>query len=246
MDYFVFGDVDTRNFNVKIFPLNIDLAPEVTQQKIAVPGRNGDLLQATRRFENVQHRYTGVIYSEKNNLGQVTVSAEEKMRDFRNALLKYVGYARLEDSINTDEFYQAHYAGGLEPELALGRDMVKFVIEFDRKPQRFLKSGELQISISTSSATITNPTLYPSKPLIRIYGNGSVIIGTSTITVSENSRAYVDVDCEMMDCFWVGDNLNGKVSLSGYKFPEIAPGNVSVSKSGSVSSIYITPRWWRV
>lgn len=236
MEYFIFGNVDTRSYNIHIFPLNIDLAPEVYQQQISVPGKHGNLLAVNRRFENVTHRYTGVIYQ----------NAESNLAAFRSAIMKYDGYAKLTDSILTDEFYQARYAGGLEPDLALGRDMVKFVIEFDRKPQRFLLSGEEITSITSSYGSLSNPTPFPSKPLIRIYGNGTVGVGGKSITVTGNPYSYVDVDCEMMDCFYGATNLNSKVSLPGFQFPTLGSGSVGISRGSGVSRVDITPRWWRV
>lgn len=239
MDYFVYGDVNTQTYGIYIFPMNIDDAPDITQEKIAVPGRHGSLLFTERTFENVRHRYMGVCYT----------NAESTLQSFRAAIMRQEGYVRLTDSFHTDEFYKARYVGGLEPEFALGRDMVKFVIEFDRKPQRFLTSGE-NVTTITSSTTITNPSRMPARPLITAYGKGTFTIGGQSVSIlSTSPYSNITIDCEMMDCYNGVQNCNRYVTLPNYKFPTIgagsSSGSVSISLSG-VTRLDITPRWWRV
>ena len=242
-DYFLFGDIDTRSFNVYVFPMNIDDIPPISQEKITVPGRHGSLLYTGRRFENVTHRYGGVAYSNAYQTADVALIR------LRNALMKYEGYTELKDSFHTEEFYMARYAGGLNPEYAIGRDMIKFVIEFDRMPQRYLVSGKTSTTISSSSSTITNPTNFPSDPLIRIYGSGSCTIAGRSISIGSASGSsppsYIDIDCEMKDCYSGALNCNKYVTLQGQKFPTLNAGSNYISK-GSVSSIVITPRWWQI
>ena len=120
----------------------------------------------------------------------------------------------------------------------------KFTLEFDCKPQRFLKSGTVEQTI-TSGTSITNPTAFASQPLIRIYGNGTVTVGTQTVTVTGNTETYVDVDCELMDCFYGTTNLNKKVTLSGHEFPVLAPGSNTITYT-DVTSVKVTPRWWEL
>lgn len=89
-----------------------------------------------------------------------------------------------------------------------------------------------------------NPTKFPAKPLIRVNGVGTVTINNITITVS-TVDSYVDIDCEIMDCYEGGTNRNKDVTFSTYDFPELMPGANPVSFTG-VTSVEIKPRWWRV
>lgn len=94
---------------------------------------------------------------------------------------------------------------------------------------------------------MTNPTIFESKPLIRAYGSpGTIDINGTTITIAATGGTYTDIDCDMMDCFEGSTNLNDKVSFSGYDFPVLSPGENSVTPGGGITSVEITPRWWRV
>lgn len=238
-DYLIYGNVDTRSYNVYIFPFEIDDVPQINQQKVTVPGKHGSLLYEGRTFENVQHRYMGVAYSTAYRSASGTIEL------LRNALMKYDSYVRLTDTFHQDEFYMARYVGGLEPKWARGRDMVKFIIEFDRMPQRFLTSGEDSVTISGSS-TLTNPTNFPSNPLIRAYGQGAFMIAGKSLSISSSSPySYIDIDCEMKDCYNGSMNCNQYVSFQNHQFPVLRAGSNSISCGGS-NSLVVTPRWWRV
>lgn len=236
MDYFVFGGVDTRNFDIHIFDLNTDLSPKMLVDEIKIPGRNGSLLMKNNSFENVQHRYMGVVYE----------NAADNLAWFRSEIMKNSGYMRLEDSIHLEEFYEARYVGGLEPVLTPERTMAKFAIEFSRKPQRFLKSGERTYVITGNSTVLENPTPFPARPLVRAYGTGTFSFGGKSVTVSSHSYDYVDVDSEMMDCYCGPYNLNAKVSLNDYEFPELLGGTNTIQKDSTLSRLEIIPRWWAV
>ena len=64
MDYFVFGDVDSRDYNVWVYPSEIDSAPQREYSEIVIAGRNGTLTIDGGRYENIDHVYQGIIFSE--------------------------------------------------------------------------------------------------------------------------------------------------------------------------------------
>lgn len=237
-DYFVFGSIDTRNHHVVVFDMNTDMGSEREQEKFPVPGRNGDLVSNTYRLANREHQYMGIIYQ----------NFETRLRSFRDELMATGGqYLRLTDSIHPDEFYLARYAGPFEPTIPKGRDMGKFMIEFDRKPQRFLISGETEVSIA-SGGTLANPTRQYSQPLIHVTGYGNLYINTGRLTVA-NTYSDVYIDCEMMDCYYMDGstavNANDSVSIREVDFPTLRPGSNSFSFSNTITSVSIVPRWWR-
>ena len=117
-----------------------------------------------------------------------------------------------------------------------------FTLEFDCKPQRFLKSGEEPVEF-TANGILYNRTMQNAKPLLRVYGTGAgtVGIGSETITISAIST-YVDIDCEIMDAYKGAVNCNGNVSFTDDIV--LGPGENNISKSGNISKVVITPRWW--
>lgn len=90
---------------------------------------------------------------------------------------------------------------------------------------------------------IDNPTLFASKPLIRVYGQGTLYVGNTGVTVG-GSYPYVDIDAELGDCYYGSTNANSVVSFSG-GFPTLEPGANFVTYTG-FSDVEITPRWWRL
>jgi phage-related protein len=114
----------------------------------------------------------------------------------------------------------------------------QFTLTFNCKPQRFLRSGEYSIPV-TSGATVYNPTLFDAKPLIRVYGKGSITVNGETMEWSGSSE-YVDIDCDIQDCYYMGANMNNYVTGD---FPVLSPGDNVIAFTGS-TSVRITPRWW--
>lgn len=90
-----------------------------------------------------------------------------------------------------------------------------------------------------------NPTVFPSQPLIRIFGAGTFTLNDITVTVSQADE-YTDVDCELMDCYKGNVNKNQYVSFSTYDFPVLKSGQNTVEFAGGVTAVTIIPRWWRV
>ena len=123
-------------------------APERAGEMISIPGRNGAFWQDRGRFENIEVTYHCVV-------GEGTkadfVSA---MSDVRSWLCSPVGYCRLEDDYNPDEYRLAVYKNGLETDEPFVTG-AEFEITFDCKPQRFLKSGEDPITIGEWGETET-------------------------------------------------------------------------------------------
>lgn len=205
-------------------------APKKRREVIDVPGRNGSLIIEDGAYDNAPHVYKALIINYENNI--------EKVRNWFESLR---GYFRLEDSYHPNEFLIASFEGPFDPEVWRDGSVAKFDLKFDRKPQRFLKTGEVTTQF-TSNGSIENPTRFNSKPLIRIYGNGTVGLGDKNIVVSGNTEPYVDVDCEIMDCFKGALNLNDKVSLT--EFPVLKSGSNGVSLGTGITKVEITPRWW--
>lgn len=155
-NYFTFGDIDSRDFGVYISGSGTYNAPVKAYSAISVPGRSGDLLIDEKRYENIEVTYPAFIYRDfKENLAKL-----------RSALLAVNGYARLEDTYHTDEFRLGYFQGGIEVDALPTNDAGKFNITFNCKPQRFLTGGEVAHKY-TEDASINNPTLFASKPLIR-------------------------------------------------------------------------------
>ena len=101
------------------------------------------------------------------------------------------------------------------------------------------------VEVSSIIPTILeNPTLFDALPFLRVYGTGTLGIGSHTITITA-ADVYTDIDCEMMDCFKGSANKNQYVQFSGNDFPTLEPGVNGFSFSG-ITKVEVKPRWWSV
>lgn len=231
--YLTYAGNDSRTYNVYLSGSGTYNSPAHQYSTYAVPGRSGDLVLDNKRWSNCTLTYPAFIAKDFNN----------KMQSFRNMLNAYVGYQRLTDSYHTDEFRRALFQSAVSVKPTKVFDAGEFDITFNVDPRRFLLSGET-VTTLTASGSISNPTAFESRPLLRVYGTGTVKIGNDTITISANA-SYTDIDTDLRECYKGTDNLNANVSLSGLDFPGLKPGTNNIVLSG-VTKVEITPRWWRV
>lgn len=231
-------------YHCKVFRVDSDTAPARDVEYIEIPGRSGDIIIDNGRYPNVEMMYTAVFY-ESNGNG----SADTNAQNLKNALLAQRGYQKLTDSEHPGEFYLATISENIEPRITRERNMVKVEITFNRKPQRFLDSGTTQTTYTSNSFSITNPTLFPSKPKIEaVIANsgtyGQIVIGDKTIRVNAVNTTVV-IDSEMQDCYYGATNKNSLVVFSDNNFPVLKSGANAITKTSNVT-LKITPNWWRL
>ena len=232
--YLIFGGKNTREFNIWISGTGTFDAPRRDVSRISVPGRSGDLVMDNGRFENVEMTYPAFIPKD----------FPTNFAAFRAYAKSMIGYQRLEDTYNPEVYYMAMLVDNFGPETAALNRSGQFEITFNRKPQRFLKSGEDWLPTITAATSIYNPTPFAARPLIRVVGTGSFYIGSIPVTVTANST-YIDIDCELQDCYNGSTNLNANVQLVNAKFPELNPEANGITL-GTITSLQIKPRWWTI
>lgn len=233
INYLTFAGKSTNEFGIWISGEGTYGAPERNIQSQEVAGRNGNLLFDMGNFRNISVSYPAAIKRDMPS----------RFRDFVNFAGSQVGYQRLEDTYHPYEYRMARFISKMSVDTAgyMNRSG-QFTLEFDCKPQRFLKSGEEAIEF-TQNGILYNRTEFETKPFLRAYGSGAgtVGIGSNTITISAISE-YVDIDCEIMDAYKGAINCNSMVSFTNDIV--LKPGNNNIAKSGNISKVVITPRWW--
>ena len=213
-------------------PPNRDI-PRRKFEVISIPGRNGDILIPQDAYENITQVYEIHIPSNRPRL-------DRAIRNVTDWLL-VSGYNRLEDSYEPDVFRIAYYAGQHDIENILNKGG-KATIEFNCRPERWLKAGEQPIVLSAGSS-IYNPTNQTAKPLIKVSGagEGELTVGTYNLTMTDCDEIFLDSEEE--DAYREGENMNATVAGA---FPLLQPGAVDVSWSGGVTGVTIIPRWWTI
>ena len=236
MKTFTYDSVSSDTYGLYINGRGVFNSPEPDMEFLQVPGRSGDLVYDNKRFGNIDIKYPACFMLD---------SFKTNFKSFQAFLLSHKGYYKLTDDYNPNYYRMAAVTRPINPnEIDWVYDAGSFDLTFNCKPQLFLTSGDTSTTYTAASNTIANPTKFASKPLLRVVGTGSFTLGGVTITIAAHGYAYVDIDCELMDCYYQGNNLNDKVTVGNY-FPELAPGNNTLTLSG-VTSVAVTPRWWTV
>ena len=155
--YFIFDGIKSSDYGVWINGGGTFDAPKRRYKDYTVPGRNGTLTIDEGVFEEIEVIYPAFIAR----------NFPANIEAFRNQLMSRSGYVRMTDSYHPDEYYLAKYMDGLEADVLPAGVGGQFNLKFKRDPRRFLVSGETPISVS-SSGSITNPTLFKSRPQIKI------------------------------------------------------------------------------
>lgn len=223
---FTFGGKSTFDFGIILSGYDTYITPNRDVTMLAIAGRNGDLTLDNGRFENVDLKYKCLAY--KNKL--------KGYNAFRAFMASCRGYNRLEDTFHPDEYRLAVFKSAIEPKVKGNYEAAFFELEFNAKPQRFLKAGEEKITLN-NGGVIYNDTLFNAKPLIRAYSTGTIIINNRSMTISSVNE-YIDIDCDIMNAY--KGNINCNSFITG-EFPILETGINTITFNGTID---IIPRWY--
>ena len=124
-----------------------------------------------------------------------------------------------------------------------GRGFRSFAVPFQCQPYKRLYPPAEDIVVTVSGTRVTNPGTVPSCPKITVYGNGTITLITSggavVLTSIENG---IILDWEAQECMSLdgGTLLNQKVSGEPQTLP---PGDSTITWSGDVNKLVISPNW---
>lgn len=233
---FIFDKTPVSKFNVITSGESTWGSPEYDISTQSSPGIDGDTIIDNHRFKNFDISYNcGIFKDFKRNFPI-----------FRSFLLVHASkYYKLEDNRHPNEFIYVYFKSISS---VLYNDLYNtgtFTITFSARPQRYLKSGDFWVD-STKTFSIYNPSYMKSKPLIRFYGSGNIVINdTDTITISSNFQDYIEVDCGILEAYNAKNTsgLNNYVSFSTDEPITLHNGKNTISISG-LTKVSIKPRWY--
>lgn len=231
-NYFIFNGIRSDEYGVYITGGKIFDAPARDFEEIEIAGRDGILTMDRGRFLPIPHVYNAYIHED----------FDSNLQGLRNELLAQRGTAILSDTFHPGEFYKAYFEKGFEVDPLMTLRHGSFEIEFTRDPRRFLLSGET-VTTLTESGNITNPTKYNSKPLITVYGTGTLGIGSETVTISYADE-YTVLDSETQDAYKGTVNCNQYVTMTSDDFPVLPPGNTTFTLGTGITQVVLIPRWY--
>ena len=235
MNYFVFAGHLSLDYKIGVEHCPSYPAGQRRTTKATIPGRDGEEVQDEGTYGNVTQPYevwfNGVPFG-GFNAGAARIA---------NWLLGPGGYQKLEDSYDPETYRMALFTGPMDITnwmLRRGRA----TLEFDCKPQRWIKHGQKPIEV-TSGQVLYN-SWRTAKPLLQVTGNGTLSIGGQTITIKDTS-GEITIDCDVQDAWQGISNRNGNIEVENHVWATLPPGETEILYTG-LTAVKITPRWWRL
>ena len=182
---FIFAGENSRTYGVYITEPAVFDAPERDVDMLTIPGRNGELVKDNGRFRNINVTYHCALPAESDTDFNAGIA------DFRNMLASKIGYQELSDEINTGEFRQGAFIDGIAVE-TVNPEAGTFDVVFNCKPQRFLTTGQTAVAV-TSGDSITNPTLFDSRPMLQIWGYGGMDINGDEMEIISTNIGDISI-----------------------------------------------------
>lgn len=228
MGSFTFNGVSSDTHGLIISEKEIYSAPARDMSFQQVPGRSGDVIIDNNRYENITVSYT---------VGCKDI--KDKAKAIKLWLCKS-GYFRLTDTYQPDYFRMAAFASRLDIEEVIS-NVGKAKLNFNCKPFMYSTTGQTTVT-KTASGTISNPEAFESLPYIKITGSGNITLYINSKAYAVTSvSSYIEIDSELMAAYKGSTLCNDKISFT--EFPVLQPGSNTISWTGSVTKVEITPRW---
>lgn len=199
-----------------------------------VPGRNGDVIYDTGSYQNVDREYEIAVPAIKDSYEVVANKLSEWLHSART-------YARLEDSYEPEYYRLAIYKENNTIENIL-RGAGRVTVLFNCKPQRFLKSGEVPVSVN-GRMILFNPTGFEARPIIKLNVTAptQIYVNGTEIQIKEACSDLV-INSDIQNCY--AGTLNKNTIVKMAKFPTLKSGDNEISFVSGVSDFEITPNWW--
>jgi len=216
--------------------------PEKDLEYVHVNGRNGDIIQNNKSFNNITRTY---YIAKVYRRGETFIESANKIAEW---LHSSDTYCKLEDSYEPDYYRMAIFKdeGRLQDYY---EQATTLEISFDCKPQKWLKTGD-ESKLIGNGLTLTNPTNFDAYPTIEMDVIQDVTyqinIGSYSITIDKiPSSTHIIIDCENMECYSLTENYNKYISLSNNEIPVLKKKSDTLITSTN-NTAYIKPRWWTI
>lgn len=220
--YVLIDGADTQEYKLRVTDLPpIQIAQKRVEQ-IIIPGRSGYLTHWDGSYEEVI-KTAGFFYNGSSPENIARMILEGSTITFSNEP-EFVYDYRLDIVTDLTKTISTWH---------------QFIVQFICNPVK--REMNPESIITDAPITLVSPCNHPAYPTIKVTGSGNVTLALEDqeIELTDISPS-ITIDGELMDCYQ--DELaNNKMSGD---FPVIQPGeSVSISWTGSVSEVEISPNW---
>lgn len=228
-------------FGGDVIPAWIASAPDIirpTRKMTATPiaGTNRVAIDMEDAWEAYDQKYVMFVGDgQENCINEIIDEVAQKLHK--------TGWQVLMDDYDSEHYRLAYFKESFDVDNRFTR-AGKFTITFRCRPERFLVSGNVELNVA-SGGSVFNPTGFNAKPLIHITGSGSGTVTVAGTTMSfTDITDYLNIDCDKMDVYRLpAENKN---SLMTGDFPILKSGDNTVSFTGGITSVVITPKFWTI
>lgn len=225
----IFGTLNSREDLNLTFTHADKGAPDVHTEYVEVPGRPPvDLSELAGRVQYnnrkmvIEFEYIGFDWEAEKQL----------------VLAKLHGRKMQIRFLNDPDWY---YTGRCTVKSKINGSTIHFTVDVTADPYKRIVNETP--TVFSAAGSITNPTDFASRPLIRVNGtgDGTLTIGNKTITLTGIDE-YIVIDSMLMDCYKGTLNQNAKVALT--EFPMFKPGVNNLAYTGDITGLEVLGRWW--
>lgn len=147
-------------------------------------------------------------------------------------------------SLNKEGYYKVKEIE-LDKFKTTSRIVRRFTVSFTLFPYMYLHEGDEIIEIYNSVSIFNNKSTCITEPRFKIYGSGDIQVNINSQTlILKGIEDNIIVDSFEKNCYKVVDGNKEYLNDKMYsKFPYLNVGDNSISFSGNISKIELTPRW---
>lgn len=247
-NYLIYNGKSTKEFDCYVSGGETFATAQRDYKLIEVPGRNGALVLDYERYKQVSVPYKAFIV---NNM-------KENYKALSNWYASNFGVHRLEDTFHPEYYRMAMFDGQIDPNV-FALQLSEFSLNFICQPEKWLKTGETSIVVKNGEY-INNPTLFQSKPLIKVVGSGTLRISnivretgkgiaTYEAVITDKGQEHLFIDCESGFAYEKFNNYiesrSNCVYFDDFKLPRLEQFSI-ISFDDTITSVEITPRWWEL
>ena len=234
MTYFVFNGKSNKEFGLEVAAGKVHSAASPEVERIAVPGRDGDLLVSKNRLNAVEKSFPVNLVNE-TGLIATNISAISEW-------LGVLGYHDLTISYDPEFVYRASYLETFSVEETL-RQFGKTNITFLCHPIKYYKDGLAKVNL-TNGQTLRGKGNVSAKPVIEIRGNG-----TTTLVINGRKTKLKDIPGTITLDMAANQVYSGNlpawdkmVRAPEYQKPFLDVGSNKISWDGNFQ-VSIIPNW---
>ena len=229
LHYFIWKGTRSDTKHIRVRNRMPIIQPQERVNHITIPGREGELTQV--EGENIYEPY--IQTAQVTVIGAANVPAAEAWLN-GDGDVTFDSQPTLKQAariINSVEFTK----------LSRNLDLWQGDVQFYCQPIKYPVT-QSDIEVTSSGTALANQGTLPAFPVMVITGSGAVSITISgkTLVIPECVSGW-KVDCLNK---WILDSNNvPQMNAWTGEFPQIPTGNSSISFTGSITKIKITPNW---